>query len=346
MGFDLDRFAEDVDSDLKCKLCTKVLEEPLSTPCGHVFCAGCLLPWAVQQRLCPLQCQSISAKELHQVLPLKNLIQKLDIRCDFHARGCAKTVKLQELRDHVEMCDYSPAQCRNKGCKEVLNLKDMDSHMRESCDYRPVGICQKGCGLVLLHKDLIQGNHCCLRALRAQNGALQVKTSSLEQDTKKQAVKLSKREKSLLAQVSALQNEVQLTALRYQKKFNQYMIHINNITKYVASHCKGGEQKTLNIVLHRESDSLGFNIIGGRPCQNQEDSTAEGIYISKILKNGSADRADGLQVHDRIVEVRGVWKTSICMTSATNVSKKIYIYIYIHCKKTSSLSCYRPFWRK
>ncbi|MBN3280854.1 PZRN3 ligase, partial [Polyodon spathula] len=238
MGFDLDRFAEAVDPDLKCKLCTKVLEEPLSTPCGHVFCAACLLPWAVQQRLCPLQCQTISAKELHQVLPLKNLIQKLDIRCEYHSRGCAKTVNLQELRDHVDMCDYSPAQCRNKGCNEVLNLKDMDSHMRESCDYRPVGICQKGCGLVLLHKDAIQGNHCCLRALRAQNGALQVKTSSLEQDTKKQAIKCSKREKSLLAQVSALQNEVQLTALRYQKKFNQYMIHINNITKYVASHCK------------------------------------------------------------------------------------------------------------
>ncbi|XP_041110391.1 PDZ domain-containing RING finger protein 4-like isoform X1 [Polyodon spathula] len=305
MGFDLDRFAEAVDPDLKCKLCTKVLEEPLSTPCGHVFCAGCLLPWAVQQRLCPLHCQSISAKELHQVFPLKNLILKLDIRCEYHSRGCAKTVKLQELRDHIEMCDYSPAQCRNKGCHEVLDLKDMDSHMRESCDYRPVGICQKRCGLVLLHKDAIQGNHCCLRALRAQNGALQVKTSSLEQDTKKQAIKWSKREKSLLAQVSALQNEVQLTALRYQKKFNQYMIHINNITKYVASRCKGGEHKTLNVVLHRESDSLGFNIIGGRPCQNQEDSTAEGIYVSKILKNGPADRADGLQVHDRIVEVNG-----------------------------------------
>uniref|UniRef100_A0A8C8SW33 RING-type domain-containing protein n=1 Tax=Pelusios castaneus TaxID=367368 RepID=A0A8C8SW33_9SAUR len=56
MGFDLDRFADPVDPDLKCQLCSKVLEEPLCTPCGHVFCAGCLLPWAVQQRLCPLRC--------------------------------------------------------------------------------------------------------------------------------------------------------------------------------------------------------------------------------------------------------------------------------------------------
>uniref|UniRef100_A0A8C3HQE8 Uncharacterized protein n=1 Tax=Chrysemys picta bellii TaxID=8478 RepID=A0A8C3HQE8_CHRPI len=134
MGFDLDRFAEPVDPDLKCKLCSKVLEEPLSTPCGHVFCAGCLLPWAVQRRLCPLQCQPISAKELHQVLPLRSLIQKLEIKCDYSPRGCGRTVRLHQLAAHVEMCDYSPARCRHKGCPEVLSLKDVDAHMRESCE--------------------------------------------------------------------------------------------------------------------------------------------------------------------------------------------------------------------
>lgn len=30
----------------------------------------------------------------------------------------------------------------------------------------------------------------------------------------------------------------------------------------------------------------------------------EGIYVSKILKNGPADRADGLEIHDKITEVR------------------------------------------
>uniref|UniRef100_A0A8C4RFC4 RING-type domain-containing protein n=1 Tax=Erpetoichthys calabaricus TaxID=27687 RepID=A0A8C4RFC4_ERPCA len=209
MGFELDRFVGAVDPDFKCRLCSKILEEPLSTPCGHVFCAGCLLPWAVQQRLCPLQCQPISAKELHQVLPLRNLILKLDIKCDYNARGC----------------------------NEVFNLKDMDSHMRESCEYRPVGICQKGCGLVLLHKDVAQGSHCCLRALRAQNVALQVKSAALEQEAKKQAVRWGKREKSLLAQVSALQSEVQLTALRCQKKFNQYVSRMSSLSKPVGVQC-------------------------------------------------------------------------------------------------------------
>uniref|UniRef100_A0A8C0GJT7 Uncharacterized protein n=1 Tax=Chelonoidis abingdonii TaxID=106734 RepID=A0A8C0GJT7_CHEAB len=220
-GGHLDRFAEPVDPDLKCKLCSKVLEEPLSTPCGHVFCAGCLLPWAVQRRLCPLQCQPISAKELHQVLPLRSLIQKLEIKCDYSPRGCGRTVRLHQLAAHVEMCDYSPARCRHKGCPEVLSLKDVDAHMRESCELRPAGICQQGCGLVLLQRDLAGGaqpggGHCCLRALRSQNSSLQGQRASLEQELKRQALKWSKREKSLLAQLAALQSEVQLTALRYQ----------------------------------------------------------------------------------------------------------------------------------
>uniref|UniRef100_A0A8C5TCH9 PDZ domain-containing protein n=1 Tax=Malurus cyaneus samueli TaxID=2593467 RepID=A0A8C5TCH9_9PASS len=62
----------------------------------------------------------------------------------------------------------------------------------------------------------------------------------------------------------------------------------------------GGERKPLMIMLHRENDTLGFNIIGGRP--NQESS--EGIYVSKILENGPADKAEGLQIHDKIIEVR------------------------------------------
>ncbi|KAL2309466.1 hypothetical protein Nmel_005667 [Mimus melanotis] len=65
----------------------------------------------------------------------------------------------------------------------------------------------------------------------------------------------------------------------------------------------GGERKPLMIMLHRENDALGFNIIGGRPRQNNQEESAEGIYVSKILENGPADKAEGLQIHDKIIEV-------------------------------------------
>ncbi|KAM4720916.1 E3 ubiquitin-protein ligase PDZRN3 isoform 2-T2 [Rhinophrynus dorsalis] len=277
MGFELDRFSGEVDPDFKCNLCNRVLEDPLTTPCGHVFCAGCVLPWVVQQGSCPVKCQRISAKELNHVLPLKSLILKLDIKCDNYPRGCHQVVKLQNLAEHAEMCDYSPAKCRNKGCNEVLNLKDMDGHMRETCEHRAVGICQQGCGLMLTFKEHRMGDHCCLKALKGLNGAMQGKISGLETELKKRALRSGKREKSLVSQLSAVQNELQMTALRYQKKFTEYSARLDSLTKVVASPCK----------------------------DNQDGPSSEGIYVSKIVDSGPASKEGGLQIHDRIIEVNG-----------------------------------------
>ncbi|XP_067146053.1 PDZ domain-containing RING finger protein 4 isoform X2 [Apteryx mantelli] len=86
------------------------------------------------------------------------------------------------------------------------------------------------------------------------------------------------------------------------------MSHISTITRSLAGAQpgKGGDPKPLTIMLHRENDTLGFNIIGGRPNQNnQEASSAEGIYVSKILENGPADKAEGLKIRDKIIEVNG-----------------------------------------
>ncbi|XP_063282829.1 E3 ubiquitin-protein ligase PDZRN3 isoform X2 [Pelobates fuscus] len=277
MGFELERFSGQVDPDFKCNLCNRVLEDPLTTPCGHVFCAGCVLPWVVQQGSCPVKCQRISAKELNHVLPLKSLILKLDIKCDNYSRGCDKVVKLQNLGEHAEMCDYSPAKCRNKGCNEVLNLKDMDVHMREHCEHRAVGICQKGCGLMLTFREQNLGDHCCLKAVKGQNGVLQTKISWMETELKKRALRSSKREKSLVSQLSAVQNELQITALRYQKKFTEYSARLDSLSKVVASPCK----------------------------DNPDGQSGEGIYVSKIVDSGPAAKEGGLQIHDRIIEVNG-----------------------------------------
>ncbi|KAM4882350.1 E3 ubiquitin-protein ligase PDZRN3 isoform 2-T2 [Thomomys bottae] len=69
---------------------------------------------------------------------------------------------------------------------------------------------------------------------------------------------------------------------------------------------RGEETKSLTLVLHRDSGSLGFNIIGGRPCvDNQDGSSSEGIFVSKIVDSGPAAKDGGLQIHDRIIEVNG-----------------------------------------
>ncbi|XP_061689220.1 E3 ubiquitin-protein ligase PDZRN3-B [Syngnathoides biaculeatus] len=306
MGFELERFSGTVDPDLKCNLCNKVLEDPLTTPCGHVFCSGCVLPWVVQQRSCPVNCQRISSKELNHVLPLKNLILKLEIKCDNHVRGCDAVVKLQHLAEHAGMCDYSPAKCRNLGCNEVLSLRDVDAHMREMCDFRAAGVCERGCGLTLTVKEQRLNEHCCVRALKAQNGLLHYKMMCLDGELKKQTIEANKREKALLAQLSAAHAELQTTAVKYQKKFTEYSERIDSLTKTVTFSCKERDTKRVAVVLLREGGSLGFNIMGGKPCVDDHDTTSnEGIFVSKITESGPADKMDGLQIHDRIIEVNG-----------------------------------------
>ncbi|XP_043978202.1 E3 ubiquitin-protein ligase PDZRN3-B isoform X1 [Gambusia affinis] len=306
MGFELDRFKGTVDPDFKCNLCNKVLEDPLTTPCGHVFCSGCVLPWVVQQSSCPVKCQRISAKELNHVLPLKNLILKLEIKCDNHARGCEAVVTLQHLAEHAETCDFSPAKCGNRGCEEVVSARDLDAHMREACEHRAAGICEGGCGLTLTHREQKSSGHCCVRALKAQNGALQCRLLVLDKELKKQAIRANQREKTLLAQLSAVHSELQMTALKYQKKFTEYSERIDSLTKTVAFSCKEDNTKSVTAVLLREGGSLGFNIVGGRPCADDNDGTSsEGIFVSKIVEKGPADKEGGLQIHDRIMEVNG-----------------------------------------
>uniref|UniRef100_A0A8C6SL77 PDZ domain containing RING finger 3b n=1 Tax=Neogobius melanostomus TaxID=47308 RepID=A0A8C6SL77_9GOBI len=297
MGFELDRFKGAVDPDFKCNLCNKVLEEPLTTPCGHVFCSGCVLPWVVQQSSCPVKCQRISAKELNHVLPLKNLILKLEIKCDNHSRGCNTVVKLQHLAEHAEMCEFAPVKCRNIGCEDVLNLRDLGAHMRDTCDHRAAGVCDSGCGLMLTHQELRLKSHCCVQALKAHNTALQCKMISLDREFKKETIKANKREKTLLAQLSAVHGELQMTALKYQKKFTEYSERIDSLTKTVAFSCKDENDSTSN----------------------------EGIYVSKIVENGPADKEDGLQIHDKIMEVSNLGCSKnpcvICLVNGKDLSK-------------------------
>ncbi|KAG8516841.1 E3 ubiquitin-protein ligase PDZRN3 [Galemys pyrenaicus] len=291
MGFELDRFEGDVDPDLKCSLCHKVLEDPLTTPCGHVFCAGCVLPWVVQEGCCPARCRGrLSAKELNHVLPLKRLILKLDIKCAHAARGCGQVVKLQQLSEHLERCDFAPARCPHAGCGQALLRRDVEAHVRDACDARPAGRCPDGCGLPLTHGERRAGGHCCARALRAHNGALQARLGALHKAFKKEALRAGKREKSLVAQLAAAQLELQMTALRYQKKFTEYSARLDSLSRSVAAPTTG---KVGGVLEARRAPSLplqpalgALGVLGRPPQQPGSPECGWGPWGGRLLGSG------------------------------------------------------------
>ena len=36
-------FEEDVEAKYKCAICLFILEDPVQTPCGHLFCRPCII---------------------------------------------------------------------------------------------------------------------------------------------------------------------------------------------------------------------------------------------------------------------------------------------------------------
>uniref|UniRef100_A0A8D0DQ14 RING-type domain-containing protein n=1 Tax=Salvator merianae TaxID=96440 RepID=A0A8D0DQ14_SALMN len=93
---DADRSAEPLEPSLQCQPCGQMLDEPLSTPCGHVFCANCLLPWAARRRHCPLRCQLISRQEVRRVLPLRSLVSRLEMKISHLVRIASFSLSLKK----------------------------------------------------------------------------------------------------------------------------------------------------------------------------------------------------------------------------------------------------------
>ncbi|XP_010881890.2 PDZ domain-containing RING finger protein 4 [Esox lucius] len=139
------------------------------------------------------------------------------------------------------------AGCRNickedkESYREVYSGKmdDEPCLKRGDCDFdrEDVGVCQKGCGLLLSH-TVVQGEHCCLDALRVMNDTLQERSAILEHEARMERLRWGRREQSLLAQVSSLQSEAQLTALKYQRKLHEYMLNINKIAESITGYYK------------------------------------------------------------------------------------------------------------
>lgn len=134
MGFEITRFESTVDDELICAICEGVLQNPIQViSCEHVFCSNCLDEWIAKgKKNCPLDREEIRGREdMKAPRIVINLLAKLTIRCDFAQYGCPAIVRLENLTNHCEQCQYNPDKpfkC-NKGCGLVLaNRCELDAH--------------------------------------------------------------------------------------------------------------------------------------------------------------------------------------------------------------------------
>ncbi|CAG5130714.1 unnamed protein product [Candidula unifasciata] len=170
MGFELDRFEEDVDEELICPICSSVLEDPLQAPqCEHAFCSACIHEWLTRQPTCPVDRSAITPNQLKSVPRiLRNLLSRLTISCDNKLHGCLVIVKLDALPSHLQDCEFNPK--------------------------KPVH-CDKGCGLIV-PKDEMK-DHNCVRELRSTMSQMQQKFADLQTESLEQKIQLTEQKREI-----------------------------------------------------------------------------------------------------------------------------------------------------
>ena len=164
MGLDVERFEGEVQEDLICLLCNKVIDVPSSSTCKHLFCAQCLQKSVGKKQNCPhpncdkplsvVPASSRSAdtagKEEEEALAER--LGKLSIHCPHRSTGCTAVFPLTNLDRHADSeCEYRLTPCENDGCKVQCPLNKLEEHM-ERCEHRIVEC--KVCKARLPRKDM------------------------------------------------------------------------------------------------------------------------------------------------------------------------------------------------
>ncbi len=183
-------FVKELQHDLTCSICMKVLNEPqMVNCCEQRFCKNCLTEWMTNNKTCPL-CRS---SDFNHILlkRLSNKISELEVYCANKAHGCKSTLKVSEYQHHLSVdnaqgCFFTKLPCPIQ-CGADIFRGDLDNHRKAECPKRRVRCqyckskgeyqmitgghtdtcpcyplaCPQACGAKVLRKDLTAHQGVC-----------------------------------------------------------------------------------------------------------------------------------------------------------------------------------------
>jgi hypothetical protein len=124
MGYDKNRFKTRVLAELLCPICGDVLENPRQLKnCEHNFCKDCIAVWIPYENVCYVCRDPASESDLKRVpLILQQLLNGLEIACDFASNTCGEYLRLDKLQSHVKRCPFNPGLVKvcDKNCGAYL----------------------------------------------------------------------------------------------------------------------------------------------------------------------------------------------------------------------------------
>ncbi|XP_054169170.1 E3 ubiquitin-protein ligase RNF125-like [Oppia nitens] len=100
--------------DLTCPICLLIFDQPMTTRCGHTFCADCIGQSILAGRrllVCPQCGRTTRTENQWCLLPNTKIGQFIDgqrISCTYAAKGCPVVVLYGQLRRHLLDCRHNP----------------------------------------------------------------------------------------------------------------------------------------------------------------------------------------------------------------------------------------------
>lgn len=189
MGYDVYLFTEDVHDELKCPICHRVLEDPVSGHlCDHYYCQKCIKAWLQRSLECPMdRIQLIEADLRPAPKIVTSLLNKLKINCPNRELGCCWTLPLGDIDNHLAWCIYNRSSKDMPWCnstkildpvyqmrligdrtKDIQDIKTKINQLKEALD------CQaKSC------KNVFQNVEKFEKKFQQLNNCLQATTATL-----------------------------------------------------------------------------------------------------------------------------------------------------------------------
>ena len=120
--------------DLVCPICQEILNDPLITSCGHLFCRRCLEEDGRDLKDCPV-CRQTYTSMSDQFHARK--IGGLRVKCRNASKGCKWRGELKDAKGHVgsTSCQYVDVLCKN-GCGARLRRSVIVDHETKQCPKR------------------------------------------------------------------------------------------------------------------------------------------------------------------------------------------------------------------
>ena len=242
MGYGDGQFIGLVDEVYKCSACAGVLENPVFTLCGHVFCSECVMATVVEQhRHLAVGCRLPAPSR--RTCERRSGYDNQSPTCGFVATSTVATVRRSSVSPRwlsmLSTVHADPSTAPSSAASIVDGDMLSILHGRQLRHFRPVGVCDNSCGPPLLLRD----SHDCLVAM------YETRIAHLEAEFRSLLAAYTHSRTAFLARIACLTSQLATNLPQSDQRGGQQDVGAIIILVLLVLYLNIGMKKSIKIVI-------------------------------------------------------------------------------------------------